>query len=187
MSLAVVGSRNLNNYELLSREIDKFLSEIKSFEIKQIVSGGAKGGDQLGEKYAKDHNLSILVLKPNWSKYGKNAGFKGNREIISQCDQIIAFWDGVSPGTKNTIDQARQANKLIKVINYDQNSIKSELDNKDKVKKVNGYQLFMKEILPQVKSMSVQPIDGTVKEVARRWKALGSIGQKQYKDQALTL
>ena len=55
-----------------------------------------------------------------WDKYGKKAGPIRNELIIKDADNIIAFWDGESRGTLNSINIAKRLNKklnLVKLIN----------------------------------------------------------------------
>ena len=74
----IAGSRNFNNYALLKSELDKLFNEPFI-----IVSGGAKGADTLGERFADEFNIKKNIILPNWQKYGKSAGFKRNIEIIN--------------------------------------------------------------------------------------------------------
>lgn len=100
MILAVVGSRTFTNYQLLTQTLD-------NYQITEIVSGGAFGADTL------EHNIKLTVLKPNWS-IGRHAGLLRNSDIVNHADQVIAFWDGQSKGTLDSINKA--VNKLLKVI-----------------------------------------------------------------------
>lgn len=115
MKLAIVGSRTFNDFVLLEQKIIQ-LYHVQ--DISCIVSGGANGADKLGEQFAKKYKISLSVHKPQWDIYGKRAGFVRNKEIVDQSDEIIAFWDGSSPGTKNTINLAYQSNKKIEIIQY---------------------------------------------------------------------
>lgn len=115
MTLAIVGSRGYDNYKEFYLELNVILKEHK---INTFVSGGAKGADTMAEQYAKEHGIKILVLKPNWKKYGKKAGFLRNNEIIQKCDVVVAFWDGSSHGTKHSIQLAKKLSKPIKIIRY---------------------------------------------------------------------
>ncbi len=108
IKLAVIGSRTFNDYDLLECAIKKI-----SMNIVLIVSGGAKGADSLGEKYAHQNDIPTLIFKPDWKRYGRGAGMVRNKEIISNCDAVIAFWDGISKGTKNSLDLANKLNKYI--------------------------------------------------------------------------
>ena len=84
--------------------------------VTAIVSGGAKGVDTLAEKYAKKHDLGIIVFRPRYDLYPpKLAPLKRNYTIVDNADAVIAIWDGVSRGTKFTMDYARKQGKLIHV------------------------------------------------------------------------
>jgi len=115
MNLAIIGSRTFNNYERLKTEINKFIED-NFIDITCIVSGGAKGADSLGERYAKEYNIPTKIFYPNWNLYGKKAGYLRNIDIIKNANQIIAFWDGISSGTKSSINLAKEQNKIIKII-----------------------------------------------------------------------
>ena len=104
MKYAIVGSRTFNDYQFLKDTLDQY------DDINLIVSGGAYGADKLAERYAKEHGIDTKIFIPEWSKYGKSAGYKRNRLIIGYSDIVIAFWDGVSKGTKHDIDIADELN-----------------------------------------------------------------------------
>lgn len=109
MKLAVVGSRNFNEYDLLESHLNSLLPS-------QIIPGGAKGADSLAEQYAEKYSISIHVFKPDWKKYGRGAGIVRNKEIVDAADHVLAFWDGKSKGTKSSIDHARKNNKPVTII-----------------------------------------------------------------------
>lgn len=113
MRLAVVGSRGFDNYQLLC----KYLDEINP---GMIVSGGAIGADYLSQKWAKDRGKAALIFYPDWKGLGKQAGFIRNEHIIINSDKVIAFWDGKSKGTKNSIDKAESLGKELKIVLYEQ-------------------------------------------------------------------
>lgn len=74
----------------------------------EIVSGGARGADKFGERFATEHSLPLKVCKANWDKYGKRAGYLRNIEMAELDDvrELIILWDGVSKGSKHMIDIA---------------------------------------------------------------------------------
>lgn len=113
MKAAIIGSRSFNNYDLV-------LETLLEYEniITLIVSGGAKGADTLGERWAKEKNKEVLIFYPEWDKYGKSAGFRRNKDIIENSDIVFAFWDGVSKGTKSSIDLSNKLNKELKIIKW---------------------------------------------------------------------
>ncbi len=113
MNVGVVGGRDFDDYSLLCDTLDSL-----DFDISFIISGGAKGADFLGEKYAMDHNIPARIFKPDWKKYGRGAGFVRNKTIVENSDIIVAFWDGKSKGTKNTIETGGKAGVKVIVIRY---------------------------------------------------------------------
>jgi hypothetical protein len=114
MKLAIVGSRTFNDYTKLRFFADYFIESHDDC----IISGGAKGADTLGEKYAEDNYIKTQIFPANWDKYGKSAGFIRNQYIVDACDIVLAFWDGKSHGTANTIEKARKAKKPTFIIYF---------------------------------------------------------------------
>lgn len=91
------------------------LGKIKKKSIELIVSGGAIGADKLAEEFSEEFDIPKKIFKPEWEKYGKSAGFIRNKKIVEASDIIFAFWDGISKGTKSTINLARESDKLVHV------------------------------------------------------------------------
>lgn len=115
IKLAIVGSRTFDDLN----KFHKIIQILKNnYTFSLIVSGGAKGADSMGEKYADDNNIPKLILKADWKKFGKRAGFIRNVDIIKNCDLCVAFWDGNSHGTKHDIKLCKEMNKPCIVYNY---------------------------------------------------------------------
>ena len=53
MIAAIVGSRDFNDYDKLCKFIYKTCID-ENYSIREIVSGGARGADKLGEQFAKN-------------------------------------------------------------------------------------------------------------------------------------
>lgn len=115
--VVVAGGRDFNDYELLKRKLTHFLSRFKPEEI-EIVSGGAKGADLLGERFAKEKGCSIKSFIPDWDRYGKGAGYRRNAEMAKYADACVAFWDGSSKGTKHMINLAEKEKIKLKIVRY---------------------------------------------------------------------
>ena len=109
MKLAIVGGRDLNDYTLLANTIFSSLCPIDF--ITEIVSGGAKGVDTLVGNFAENNGIPLKVFPAEWNKYGKSAGFIRNQTIVDNCDMVLAFWNGESRGTDNTIAKAKKAKR----------------------------------------------------------------------------
>lgn len=112
MKLAIVGSRTFNDYEYLVKALHT-LVQCSGFSFTEVVSGRARGADSLAETYAHYHGIPLKIFPAEWDKYGKSAGYKRNRLIVERCELLAAFWDGVSRGTKHSIDLAVKHNKPV--------------------------------------------------------------------------
>lgn len=113
MRLAVIGSRTFTDYKKLEEVLDGYAL---LNPITEIISGGAKGVDKLAEQYSKARAIPIKVYPAEWDKYGRSAGYRRNTLIVNNCDQVIAFWDGISKGTLHSITLAEKIGKEITVI-----------------------------------------------------------------------
>lgn len=111
MKLLIVGSRSIKNFDI---------SPYIPAETELIISGGADGVDALAEEYADKHRVSKLIMRPEYSRYHKGAPLKRNDRMVEICDRALVFWDGVSRGTKHTIDYANKLGKPIEVITVPQ-------------------------------------------------------------------
>ena len=117
MNVAIVGSRSFEDFETL----DNFVkSVVFPKDIEAVVSGGARGADTLAEMFAARYSISTKILLPDWSKYGRRAGFIRNKLIVDHVDILIAFWNGKSKGTASTIDLARQQNKPTYIYTFEE-------------------------------------------------------------------
>jgi hypothetical protein len=115
LKIIVAGSREFNKYDLLCMKLDSLLMNHDDI---QIVCGEARGADQLGKRYAKEHGYEVLSFPANWDKYGKSAGYKRNQEMAKVADALVAFWNGVSKGTANMIEIMNKSGKPVRVIRY---------------------------------------------------------------------
>lgn len=113
MRLLIAGSRNFINYGLLYREL-----QLISKEITEIISGGARGADKMGECYANLNNIPIKLFPADWHNLGKQAGYIRNVDMGDYCDKAIIFWDGKSKGTKHMIDILQQKNKPYRIVYF---------------------------------------------------------------------
>ena len=118
--IAIVGSRNFNDYSLIEEVVQKRYIENLGLcsEDVTIISGGARGADSLAEKLANCRGYRMIVFPAEWGKYGKKAGMIRNQYIIENADVVFAFWDGKSPGTANSISLARRFGKELFVEVY---------------------------------------------------------------------
>ena len=128
MKVAIIGGRDFANYDLLKFKLLSYRASIT-----KIISGGALGADKLGEIYAKEHDIPTKIFEAEWNnfaepckiktnkngkEYNALAGFNRNANIIKNADFVVAFWDSVSPGTRDSIGKAHRLKKDILIIYY---------------------------------------------------------------------
>lgn len=107
-AVAVVGSRDFPAEDMAREVIRKVLYQNVG---AQVVSGGARGPDTWGEQ---EGDREPKIFRPEPEKHGGNfaaAAMARNTEIVNAADFVLAFWDGKSRGTKDTIDKAMKARK----------------------------------------------------------------------------
>lgn len=126
LNIIIAGSRNFDDYELLKYEVTRIIKEAGDAEKHiRIISGGARGADRLGEQFASEFGYDIERFPADWDRYGKQAGFLRNVEMAEAAVQggndgrLIAFWDGMSRGTRHMIDTALKYGLTIHIIHFE--------------------------------------------------------------------
>lgn len=109
MTVAVVGSRSFQDYELLK-------DTLKSIYISEIVSGGDAGADKLAERYAQEAGIRIRIIPHEENPEQMNAD--RTYAIINAARLVVAFWDGKSQGTSDMINYARKKDKQVKIKHF---------------------------------------------------------------------
>lgn len=105
MIAAVVGSRGID------MRVDAFIP----VDVDAIVTGGARGVDRAAEDFARRKGIPCISIRPDYKKHGRGAPIVRDKEIVERADIVIALWDGVSRGTKFTLDYAEKLNKDVRV------------------------------------------------------------------------
>ena len=67
-------------------------------EIENLLSQLESGGH---------FDIPVKRVPANWEKFGRSAGHRRNAEMAQYADGLVAFWDGLSPGTRSMIDLAK--------------------------------------------------------------------------------
>ena len=114
MRVIIAGSRGFADYAFLRQKMDYLLSETPGGIT--IVSGGARGADSMGERYAGERGYEVARYPAEWEKYGKSAGYRRNAVMAANADALVAFWDGKSPGTRHMINLAMEKGLKIRLV-----------------------------------------------------------------------
>lgn len=117
MRLIIAGGRNFEDWDLF----EEVMGQFKPDNIEAVLSGHCStGADKMGERWAKRHGIPVELYPAQWDKYGKKAGFMRNNEMAADADALMAFWDGVSPGTGMMIKLAREQELKVRVCYYNE-------------------------------------------------------------------
>jgi hypothetical protein len=103
MKVIIAGSRDLivTDEELKEIIVDS-IGTFGEFKITEIVSGGANGIDNCGEKFAKKYKIPLKRFPADWNTHGKAAGPIRNRQMAEYADALLAIHHN-SKGTQNMI------------------------------------------------------------------------------------
>ncbi len=113
--IVVAGCRDYENYEEAREFIDLCISEIKDKYELIFISGGCRGADMLGERYAAEYGYKVERYSADWKTYGRAAGPMRNKKMAEATDYVICFWDGKSRGTRSMIKYAEEQNKNLRI------------------------------------------------------------------------
>lgn len=112
MKLLITGSRaiaeNEANYQRLANEIKS-----RYPSISLLLHGGAKGADQLADRYGREHGIPVNVIRPDYEQYPeKVAPLMRNTELVQLADAVIAFYGpkGKAGGSWDTVKKALARN-----------------------------------------------------------------------------
>lgn len=129
MKIIIAGSRGVTEF----RRIEEAVA-MSEFEIDEVVSGTARGVDQLGEKYAASRRIPVKQFPADWKnidvpgavikenrygKYNAAAGHQRNAQMGEYVDALIAIWDGKSRGTLNMIEFMKVRDKPVFIYRTD--------------------------------------------------------------------
>jgi hypothetical protein len=125
--VAVVGSRTYPKPGFVRIKIYDWVYNSPWNETVQIVSGHGGIVDLTAEKTIndlrkKEDAVDIpepKIFPPDYERYGRYVAPKiRNTEIVEYCDEVVAFWDGFSSGTRDTLKKAVAAGKPISVFDH---------------------------------------------------------------------
>ena len=113
MKIVIAGNRSFHDYQLLCETLAP-----ERHRITQVITGGARGADQLGFRWALKHHIRSRCFAPDWERFGKTAGVRRNHQMAQAGDLLIAFWDGQSAGTAHMVQCMHQLGKPVVVVRF---------------------------------------------------------------------
>lgn len=131
-AIAVVGSRNIKKAPGVGKVVMEIIPRdyFKAPKPGVIVSGGAKGADQIAEAIADHFDLPKWIFPAKWDQLGKTAGFVRNTIIVEKADVVVAIGDSRYPtrGTTDTIEKAFALDKPVYFFDVNQNARSGWMD-----------------------------------------------------------
>lgn len=121
MYLGVVGSRAWTDRKLFWRHLGAWH---RAFPDLHVVSGGAsEGADRLAELWCRQNGVPFTIYPAKWTRddgsKDRGAGKTRNSCIVGASEQILAFWDGESTGTADTIAKGRKKGISVWIVSPD--------------------------------------------------------------------
>lgn len=110
MKIAIVGCRNYPHPEW----VREFVESLPDDAV--VVSGHGGIVDLTAEQAAKTRGLETVIFPADWDAHGKAAGPMRNKKIAAECDEMRAYWDGNSRGTKSAIDAVLWLDKPLTIV-----------------------------------------------------------------------
>lgn len=110
MRTIIAGSREGATIDDIKLAIDEC-----TWSITTVISGTARGVDQLGEQWAQENDIPIERFPADWHDEGTRAGYWRNARMAAAAQALIAVWDGQSSGTRSMIDLATRKGLIVSV------------------------------------------------------------------------
>lgn len=129
LRVIIAGSRDFDDFSKLMNSCINILFKItdqnNNLDKIRIVSGAARGAEQIGEQYAKIAGYEVTRFSADWDRPGKRDGYVRNAEMAKfavadgNYGVLIAFWDGKSRGTKHMIDLAEKYGLKVHIVRFE--------------------------------------------------------------------
>lgn len=102
--VAIVGSRTYPDLERVKKVVELLDPNAT------VVSGGADGVDDMADAWACETFRQTAIVRPSKRPQASSSFIAGlfgrNTVIVRGSDVVVAFWDGKSTGTRDTIEKA---------------------------------------------------------------------------------
>jgi hypothetical protein len=111
----VCGSRHIEDREFIYGHLDGLAADN---QIERLIVGDARGVDKIALEWAEARGVASTRYKADWLKLQRAAGPVRNQRMINdgKPDLVVAFWDGVTPGTRDATTQAVTAGVIVTII-----------------------------------------------------------------------
>jgi YspA, cpYpsA-related SLOG family len=117
VKVLICGSRDWSDESVIGARIDHLKRDVTVPWDVLIIVGDASGADAIAYRLAFNAGMRVKTFWADWEKYGARAGPLRNRQMLdANPDRVIAFWDGISRGTKDTITEAEKRGIFVEIV-----------------------------------------------------------------------
>lgn len=82
----------------------------------KVVTGGGKGVETMVVQWCDAKKIDCRKIPPNIQEFGSKKAFTvRNNHIVSECDELLVFWDGCIDVISESIITAMHQSKLATV------------------------------------------------------------------------
>lgn len=117
--LLVSGSRSIDDLDKVAWAIENC-----PYSADVIMTGAAEGVDQAAEQHARNTATPYASIPADWDTHGDQAGPIRNQLLVDRANALLAVWDGESPGTKDVMKKASEADLPIMLVNTDTGNVR---------------------------------------------------------------
>ena len=125
-AVIICGTRWMDIKSIVETEIYAAMDQLEMWpgDIELVITGGARGVDEIGKGLTKAMGVEHREMVAEWSKHGLAAGGIRNRGMLKEIIKlqakglkaaVIAVWDQVSSGTLDMINVARAHGVVVEV------------------------------------------------------------------------
>jgi hypothetical protein len=115
--IGITGSRKFKGLQWVAQYLEeKVIRRYNSTNEIVFITGGALGVDSLVESLCTRQGIKFLCIPAKWLELERAAGPIRNKDIVNLSNEMIAFWDEESPGTKQCIEYAEYVKKPITIL-----------------------------------------------------------------------
>jgi len=98
MKVIIAGAHTFTDYQRLCQVLAS-----DRHRITQVLTGGARGAELLGYRWAWKHAVRHQCFRADWERFGKAAGVRRNHQMAQAGDVLVVFGNQTSPGTAHLI------------------------------------------------------------------------------------
>jgi predicted Rossmann fold nucleotide-binding protein DprA/Smf involved in DNA uptake len=110
VKVAIVGSRHFADTVRVADYVNSLPPRAS------VITGSASGVDAAVTKAARARGIAVQVISASFDEMADaSKSAARNQRLVDACDVLVAFWDGRSQGTRNTVERALDSGKEVHV------------------------------------------------------------------------